>query len=79
MVPGDYLVDLTINQTSLGRYPLRVEDTPDGTQRLSLPLDAWLAARLEAALEQALKDHCHQDNACFGQPGPAGARCQSES
>lgn len=70
MVPGDYLVDLTINQTSLGRYPLRVEDTPDGTQRLSLPLDAWLAARLEAALEQALKDHCHQDNACFVSPAP---------
>ena len=65
VLPGDYLVDLTLNQTPLGRYPLRVEDIPDGTQRLTLPLDAWLAARLEPALEQEVRHSCRLDANCF--------------
>ncbi|MED5294356.1 MAG: fimbria/pilus outer membrane usher protein [Pseudomonadota bacterium] len=58
MVPGDYSVELSVNQQSLGRHLLRIEESQDGQQPLSLPLSSWQQVPLNREIGRALEQRC---------------------
>ncbi|MBY5924132.1 MULTISPECIES: fimbria/pilus outer membrane usher protein [Halomonas] len=58
MVPGDYPVELIVNQQSVGRHLLRVEEDSNDTQSTRLALSAWQVVGLDPEILQDLEQRC---------------------